>query len=138
MLRAARIVVADGSYLPGYLVLEPDVVLIAQGHEVSRGPHGGSLKVIVVAEVMLILIDVNKRVSVGIRLTDVHGVVGRAIVLDDKLVDGIGLGYDGVQLLPDVFFTIVGGHYHRNRFLRHIDVYFCSNKIGRASCRERV
>ena len=126
----ADVVVADMSDEGLYLVRHPYVVLVADGHEVALGSHGCRLEVEVEAEVVLISPYLYIRKAGRILLADGDRVVGRSVVLDNDLQQGIGLGDDRVELLSDKACAIVGAEDDGNGWLIHLD--FLSSSF--ASC----
>ena len=90
----ADVVVADMSDEGLYLVRHPYVVLVADSHEVALGSHGCRLEVEVEAEVVLISPYLYIRKAGRILIADGDRVVGRSVVLDNDLQQGIGLGDD--------------------------------------------
>ena len=50
------------------------------------------------------------RKLLGIGCANRHRIIRRTIILDDDLLQGIGLREYGFKLLPDIFGTIVGAH----------------------------
>ncbi len=102
--------VADCADQLFYLGGKPHIVLVAYGNEVCRGTLTGGAEIDVYSCVFFIDIQANVAVLRGIFLADSHRGVGGHIVLDDDFLNGIGLAENGVELLPQVFLSIVGAH----------------------------
>ena len=65
---------------------------------------------------MFVNVRFDKGILCLVFLDNCHCFVCRTIILDDELMDRVGLADDGIQLLPYILCTIIGTHYYRYCF----------------------
>ena len=110
MGRKTDVMIADGSHLLLYLGRKPDIILIAESHKIARCLHRSRLEILIESQIAGIAREMYDRILLGIGCANRHRIIRRTIILDDDLLQGIGLREYGIQLLPDIFGTIVGAH----------------------------
>ena len=85
----------------------PQVVLVANGHVVAGGALKGTDEIAVESRCSGVGQDFDDGVSLSITACNVERRVGRVVVLNQYLTDGIGLLQQCVELCSQVSFTVV-------------------------------
>lgn len=95
-----------------YFAGQPNVVLVGEEDIIALGMVQCVLEIAVGAVLAYIVDYLDSRVVE--RTDDGEGGVGRSVVGDDQLVVAAQLRENGIDLFPDIFLTVVGGHANGN------------------------
>ena len=104
--------VSDTSHHLFKFVGMPDIVLIGDRDEITCCATECSMEISIESQVLLIDMQSDKRIAGLILLYDFCCPVCALVILNQQLVDRIGLLYNRVQLFAQKFLSVLSAHYN--------------------------